>query len=160
MQARVGKRTYLNYRPPIFLLLLTNHGNFAKIAGCVVFSRWAPVVDWILIRYTITSNECSFPRTGSRRVLHKLKSVFQDGARDDERMRIAQGADVPLGTAALRRDQGLHLRTDPLLLLQLRVHPGLLSAGVMPGEMPAVSGGPLPDAARSRLLYSNRIIKK
>lgn len=59
-------------------------------------------------------------------------------------MRIAQGADLPLGATALRRDQGLHLRADALLLLQLRLHPRLLGAGVMPGEMPAVSGGPLP----------------
>lgn len=60
-----------------------------------------------------------------------LTVVLQDGPRDDQRLRGAQGAHVPLGAAALRGDQGLHLRADALLLLQLRVHPRVLGAGVM-----------------------------
>lgn len=75
--------------------------------------------------------------------------AFQNGARNDKRLRCPKGAIVPLGAPALRRDQGLHLRADPMLLLQLRLHPSVLGAGVMPGEMPAVSGGPLPAASRA-----------
>lgn len=73
-------------------------------------------------------------------------------------MRGPQGPDLPLGAAALRGDQGLHLRADALLLLQLRLDPRLLSAGVIPGEMPAVSGGPLPDKPRALpLLFNARV---
>lgn len=61
------------------------------------------------------------------------------GARAERRLRGPESALLPLGASALRRHQGLHLRADPLLLLQLRIHSCLFGPGVKPapGEIPA-----------------------
>lgn len=61
------------------------------------------------------------------------------GACAERRLRGPQGTHLPLGAPALRGHQGFHLRADPLLLLQLRIHSRVFGAGVKPapGEIPA-----------------------
>ena len=49
--------------------------------------------------------------------------------RPEQRVRGPQGAGPALVRGRLYRRQGLHLRADPLLLLQLRLHPRVLLTG-------------------------------
>jgi len=56
--------------------------------------------------------------------------VLQGRKRFQGRMRRDQSAQHGLGDCRLYRLEGLHLRADPVLLLQLRVDSGVLQPGV------------------------------